>query len=121
MAAFSGLRSPSASLIPDEGEELNDIVLEGDEYLPLVCAMCHRELFNRIGYIKPYPYAGFDNMEFAKRMRYYGFKQAVSVRSFVHHDGDSTMRFMRRKRPDTIYQMTKGNKILYLKDTEKYN
>jgi len=111
----------SASLIPDEETDFADIVLdEEDEYLPLYCAMCHRELFNRIGHIKHYPFAGYENAEFAKRMRAYGFSQAISVKSFIYHEGDCTMKYMRRKRPDTTEQITKGNKILYLKDIQKY-
>jgi GT2 family glycosyltransferase len=109
----------SKSLVPENGEQLNDIILtEDDDYLPLYCAMCHRELFRRIGFIKHYPYAGYENKEFAKRMHKYGFYQAVSVRSFIKHKGDCTLQYMRRKRPETRYQISEGNRILYLQDIE---
>lgn len=69
----------------------NDVVLE-EGCLPLYCAMCHRELFNHIGgFIKTYPYAMYEDEELGYRMRHYRYKQAISVKSWIHHEGNVTI------------------------------
>ncbi len=75
-----------------KGDFINDVILE-DTYLPLYCSMCHRDLFNHIGgFIKPYPYGWYEDEELAYRMRHYGFKQAISGKSWVHHEGSVTVK-----------------------------
>lgn len=69
----------------------DDIILESDEFIPLYCAMCHRELFDHIGgFIKQYPYGMYEDEELGFRMKKHGFKQAVSVKSWVEHEGGVT-------------------------------
>lgn len=69
----------------------DDIILK-DGFLPLYCAMCHRDLFNHIGgFIKQYPYAMYEDEELGYRMRHYNYKQAISVKSWVEHKGDVTV------------------------------
>jgi GT2 family glycosyltransferase len=90
-----------------------DVILNDDDYAPLHCAMCHRDLFKYIGgFIKHYPYAGFEDKELAARMRYYGYKQAISGRSWVYHEGDATMQYIRRKEPE-IAEVAEKNEELY--------
>jgi len=68
-----------------------DYILQKPEFLPLYCAMCHRELFNHIGgFIKNYPLM-FEDEELAARMRKYGYKQAVCGKSWVSHEGGATL------------------------------
>jgi len=69
--------------------------------LPFYCAMCHRELFNRIGPLKPYPYTWFENEEFFYRMRSRGFHQGIAGRSWIHHEGSSTVKALWKKQPET--------------------
>jgi glycosyltransferase involved in cell wall biosynthesis len=61
------------------------------KFLPMYCALCHRELFRRVGPLKEYPYAGGEAEEFAGRMLSHGFRQAVCAESWVHHDGRATI------------------------------
>lgn len=69
-----------------------DRIIGEKEYLPLFCAMCHRELFFAVnGFIKPYPYAFYEDVEFAARMNAYGYRQGVCGTSWVHHDGSATI------------------------------
>jgi GT2 family glycosyltransferase len=71
------------------------------EFLPLYCAICPRNLFQKIGgFIKPYPYAMYEDEELAYRMKHYGFKQAISGKSWVHHDWGATISAIIKKRPD---------------------
>lgn len=65
-----------------------------DSPLPMYCFMCHRDLFNKIGSIKHYPYTWFENEEFFYRMKKAGFKQAVSMKSWVHHKGSATVNYL---------------------------
>jgi len=96
-------------------EPTEDVVLE-EGYLPLYCALCHRHLFHYIkGFIKHYPYAGYENRELADRMRSYGYKQAVCGSSWVHHEGDATLQYLRRTNPHAK-KIMEGNKNLYMRD-----
>jgi glycosyltransferase involved in cell wall biosynthesis len=96
-------------------QDRTDAIVE-DGYAPLYCALCHRELFSRIGgFIRSYPYGGYEDRELADRMRYYGLKQAVSGRSWVFHEGDATMQYLRRKKPEAA-KIAEENVNLYQKD-----
>jgi GT2 family glycosyltransferase len=111
------LKAESAVLGENENEEY---ILEPTEYLPLYCVLCHRDLFKHIGgFIKHYPYAGYEDRELAARMRYYGFLQAVCRKSWVYHEGDATLQYLRRKNPQTT-QIMKNNRKLYMDDLKKY-
>jgi len=75
-----------------------DVILV-NKPLPLYCSMCHRDLFKRIGYIKDYPYTWFENEEFFYRMKYYGFKQAIATKSWIHHEGSATVDYILKHHP----------------------
>lgn len=73
-----------------------DIVLT-DSFVPLFCFLCHRDLFNKIGLIKQYPYTGYEDEELYHRMKYYGYKQAICGRAWVKHEGSGTMKELLKK------------------------
>jgi glycosyltransferase involved in cell wall biosynthesis len=73
-----------------------DIVLN-DSFVPLFCFLCHRDLFNKIGPIKEYPYTGYEDEEFYHRMRFYGYKQAICGKAWVKHEGSGTMKELLKK------------------------
>lgn len=76
------------------------IILSDDDYLSLYCFLCHRELFSRCGgFIKGYPYGGYEDQEFAARMRANGYKQAVCRKSWVRHEGSLTIKELCKKDP----------------------
>lgn len=85
----------TARLRAEKGAKaIDDMIISDDEEgsLPLYCAMCHRELFNRIGgFIKPYPLAGYEDEELCFRMRKNGFYQGISGASWVQHIGSVTI------------------------------
>jgi O-antigen biosynthesis protein len=76
------------------GEKRNpsqDVIIE-EGFLSLFCCMCHRQIFQHIGgFIKPYPLAGYEDQELAYRMRACGFKQAVCGKSWIFHEGYTTI------------------------------
>lgn len=82
------------STVNDRG---NDTVVVEDEPLPMICAMFNRELFKRIGELKEYPYAGYENVEFFHRMKRNKYKQAVSGVCWVSHEGGGTINHLDRK------------------------
>lgn len=101
---------------PRPMSNVEDIILKKGEHLPLSCVMCHRELFQRIGgFIKPYPFGWYEDQELAHRMNHYGFKQAICHKSWVHHDGMSTIKELWDKAPEIRDIMIK-NEELCLKD-----
>jgi len=86
-----GTGSFDQRLICAKKTDEKDIIVE--ESLPLVCTLCHRDLFKRIGgFIKEYPWGGYEDEELAWRMKHYGFKQAISGKSWVFHHGGATIK-----------------------------
>lgn len=69
---------------------VDDIILT-DDFAPLFCFMCPRELFETIGGLCEYPYTGYEDEEFYHRMKVKGFKQAICGNSWVKHEGGGTM------------------------------
>lgn len=83
----------------DKGE--GDVVLD-KETLPLFCAMCNRDLFRHVGgFLKPYPFAWYEDEEFAHRMRSKGLLQGVSAKAWIHHHGAATIKYLWETRPET--------------------
>ena len=83
-------------LASEKGISGNDLILNGDviedeAYLPMYCAIFHRQLFQQIGGLRPYPYGWYECVEFANRMRINGFKQGVSGKSWISHEGGMTV------------------------------
>jgi GT2 family glycosyltransferase len=115
----SGVDDPELKAILEtsrEAEKEGDVVLEGGQYLPLYCTLCHRTLFDRIGgFVKHYPYCGYEDRELADRMRKCGYKQAVSGKSWVYHEGGATVSYLRgvNSRVDTYIE---NNRNFWLRD-----
>ena len=90
----------------DRYDQDNDIVATVP--LPFYCVMCHRELFNRIGQIREYPYTWFENEEFFYRMKRYGYQQAICGNSWVRHDGSATVKQLWKQNPSAEDEMYKN-------------
>lgn len=75
-------------------------VIVADEALPLHCCLFNRELINRIGGIKEYPYTWFENEELFYRMQFFGYKQAIACNSWVFHEGSGTVNQLLKQQPD---------------------
>lgn len=89
----------------DKQAKDNDIILN-DGHLPLYCALCHRDLFYRIGgFVKPYPYAWYEDVELAARMKYFGFQQGVCGKSWVRHEGGATINTLWNHNPEARHIM----------------
>jgi GT2 family glycosyltransferase len=80
-----------------------DFVLE-EGFLPLYCVLFERELFHSIGGINPYPYAMYEDEEFAYRLQANGLKQGVSGRAWVHHEGGVTIDYLCRLQEAASYE-----------------
>lgn len=101
----------------DEKEDKN-IILD-NEALPLFCAMCHRDLFNHIGgFIKEYPYAWYEDEELFHRIKKYGYKQGISTKAWIHHEGGSTIKYILNKNKN-IKEVMENNRDLCLNDIKK--
>lgn len=85
-------------------ERRNDIVV--NEPLPLICALVHRQLFEHIGgFIKSYPYLGYEDEELFWRMKLHNYKQVVCGTSFVyHHGGTVAQELMKDQQIRTIIE-----------------
>jgi len=101
-----------------EDKDSKNIILE-NETLPLFCSMCHRDLFRHIGgFIKSYPYAWYEDEELSYRMRKFGFKQGISTKAWIRHEGGSTIKYIWNKIKDSRGIMEK-NRELCLEDIKK--
>lgn len=88
------------------------VVLDEESHLTMYCFLCHRGLFEHCGgFMKEYPYAGYEDVEFAWRMRRHSFKQAVCRNSWVHHDGGVTIRSVCRRNPNIVNIMDKNREL----------
>lgn len=93
---------------PDSHRE-PDIVLK-DGFVPLYCAMFHRELFNHIGgFIKEYPFGYYEDEELGWRMRAYGYKQAICCSSWVYHEGGVTINSVCKSNPKAAEAMEENH------------
>jgi GT2 family glycosyltransferase len=79
-----------------KGEIKENHILDKNEFLPLYCALCHRDLFKYIGLLDEIPYAGGEAKMFAERMQQKGLKQAVCGSSWIHHDGKATLKLFEK-------------------------
>lgn len=96
----------------------SDIVLE-EGVLPLFCAMCNRDLFAHIGgFIKPYPYAWYEDEELAYRMRKKGLRQGVCTRAWVGHVGGATIKYLWTKNP-SAKDVMESNRDLCVADMKR--
>lgn len=92
----------------------NDKDMITEDSLPLICTLCHRDLFKRIGgYVKEYPWAGYEDEELAWRMKHFGFKQAISGKGWVFHHGGATIKEIKNQK---VLQDIEGNRERCLTD-----
>lgn len=95
-----------------------DIVLQ-NETLPLFCAMCNRDLFQYInGFIKPYPYAWYEDEELSYRMRKNGLLQGISTKAWVRHQGSATIKVIWETKPESK-KIMENNRSLCLADIKR--
>lgn len=104
----------------NKDEAVEDVILEQGDHLSMYCFMCHRDLFNHCGgFIKEYPYGWYEDEEFSYRMHKYGFKQAVSGKSWVYHEGECTVKAVQRNNPTVQGIMEKENHLRCVEDIQK--
>lgn len=84
--------------------------------IPLFCGLVHRELFDKIGSIKSYKYAGYEDQELFYRMKHFGYKQAVCATSSVFHEGGVTIHSLK----DSCRREIRNNESIYQKDIEVF-
>ena len=98
-----------------KGQEIENVVLD-KTHLGMHCFMVHRELFNHVGgFIKEYPFGGYEDEEFAYRLRKYGYKQGIAGKSFVKHVGSATFNEVYRNNPEAKHFMEK-NRLSAIQD-----
>lgn len=95
-----------------------DFVLD-EGYLPMYCVLAHRELFNKVGLLKEYRYAGTEAEEFAYRMKKLGYKQAVCGKSWINHSGGSTLSNFSQNMK--VQEILRKNKEEFISSVQKEN
>ena len=110
---------------PIEGDEaqkgdrtVTDDVLISENFLSLYAFMIKTDLFKRLGGLKEYRYAFFENKELAVRMSLNKLKQGICGAAFIHHQGHLTVMDVARKSQEARKQMEE-NENLYINDLNK--
>jgi O-antigen biosynthesis protein len=99
-------------------EHSTDIVVE--QPLPLICSLVHRSLFDHIdGFIKSYPYGGYEDEELFWRMKLSNYKQAVCGKAFVHHEGGATIKELSKNYK--VRESMEANKDRFITDVREFN
>jgi GT2 family glycosyltransferase len=99
-----------------KNEHREDLV--ADQPLPLYCSLAHRELFRRVGMMPEYPYAWYEDEFLFWKMKQLGFRQAISGRSWVHHEGQVTINSLWAKNPE-IKTIMESNRDRCLADLQR--
>jgi GT2 family glycosyltransferase len=92
----------SQLLKAERHDPIKDTVLPEEEYLPLYCALCHRDLFKHVGHLHEYQFPCYEGEEFAYRMRKKRFNQAVCGTTWVHHEGGATLKNLTIKEQEIL-------------------
>jgi len=96
-------------------DKSQDAILEKG-FLPLYCVMSHRELYDHIGgFIKAYPYTGYEDEELSYRMKHFGYKQAICGKSVIKHAGGGTIGPLCKENPE-IKKIIEGNRDRCIQD-----
>jgi len=95
----------------DKATYKDDIILT-EGFLPFYCVFAHRQLFNTVGLLPEYPYAGVEVEVYAKAMKEKGFFQAVCNSSWVQHEGRGTLKHLdNNKKVQEILRKVKESKL----------
>lgn len=97
---------------------LTEDVLIHENYLSLYAFMIKRDVFRKLGGLKEYRYAFYENKELAIRMAFSKLKQGVCGSAFIQHAGHLTVTDVARKSQEARQQM-QDNENLYIKDLNK--
>jgi len=102
----------------NKGDVTPNVILE-DSYLSMYAFMADKALFQKIGLLKEYPYAGYENKEFGVRMRVSKMEQVVCGSAWIFHHGSLTVKEVQRK-DITARALMQDNESLYLEDIKKF-
>jgi GT2 family glycosyltransferase len=95
-------------------DNINDVILD-ISHIPFYSVMFSIDLIGKIGFIKPYPYIGYENEEFCARLFRNGYKIGLSGKSFIKHHGGKTISKICSKNP-SIKNIIKSNRELCKND-----
>lgn len=85
---------------------IEDFILSENEFLPLYCSLCHRDLFKYIDFPESDPCISNEAIKLAEVMRSKGFLQGVCGKSWVHHEGCVTTKLFKKKRRNVAKHQT---------------
>jgi len=104
-------------LVAKRGETGDAVILDLG-YIPFFCVASWRNVFDKVGFIRPYFPAGYEDEEFAYRLQYYKYKQAISGRAWVHHEGAATIQDL-CKIDSGVKDLMENNRNFCLEDLRK--
>lgn len=104
-------------LLAKRGDVRDDVILS-EGFLPFYCVVAWRHMFQRTGFIRPYFPVGYEDEEFAYRMRGNGFKQAICGKAWVRHVEGSTIRALCAEKPQMVERIEQ-NRDFCLSDIRK--
>lgn len=108
---------PEELIYNGEGDP-KEILLNVKKPLPFTCCLFNRQLIEKVGFLKEYPLAWYEDVEFCHRMRKSNYKQAIAMKSVVKHVGGTTINPIIQEKSSNLSIM-EGNLQLCLSDIQK--
>lgn len=112
VSSSSLIKSPRVNR-KDIGNVITDVPL------PMFCCLLSRKMVEEVGLLKEYPYGYFEDEEYFYRMKKYGFKQAVSGKSWVRHGNGATVNELWKSKPEIQKIMLEDNRKTCLEDVKQ--
>ena len=97
-----------------DSDNSEDTILD-ISYIPFYSIIFSIDLIGKVGFIKEYPYMGYENEEFCARLLKNGYKLGLSGKSIIKHHGGKTISKICSKNPN-IKNIIKSNRDLCKND-----
>lgn len=88
-----------------------------DKPSPFICTMAYKELLLKAGGFPTYPFCWFECDLMGHKLKKLGFRQALSRRAFVHHEGGATVLDLIKSNSSAKSSLSENFK-LYKRDLE---
>lgn len=107
--------SEKLSVIKRQSSENAEPFILNNCFSPFICTLVHKQLFEVCGGLMELPLCWYEDHFFGEKIRKIGYKQAVSNKSFVQHEGGVTIKHLINEDP-TRKNILKENFLLFKKN-----
>lgn len=95
-----------------EAEAGSPVIIQTSQYLPFICTMFSRPVFQKLGGFFEFPHCWFEDKLLSMQCHSCGYRMAVDPASYVIHDGAMTIKSM-AKQDSNFIDAIKANYATY--------